>query len=212
MNLHLRSKQQTMDGSQSSEPHRGRMKQIVDFLHEQSTAMWTLKPILGLCSFLLVFFAIVSVKAKEPGSIMMTGKLIQIAAVGGETTGWAIHLDSEFKLQDKRINEIEVSGQRKQLIGLENKRVEAKGKIIFRKGVERGEWPILELSSIREIDAKQGHERTVAERNGRSILDCSTEYRLSLKESAELIPRMVYAGKPSSDRQLSDWKSFVVAV
>jgi hypothetical protein len=73
-----------------------------------------------------------------------------VVGIGAETTGWAIKLDSEREFAGKRLKSLEVSGERREFIRLENKRVDATGKIAIRRGIERGDWPVLEVTSIRE--------------------------------------------------------------
>jgi hypothetical protein len=93
-------------------------------------------------------------KAPRPDLITITGTLQQVVGIGSETTGWAIRLDSELELAGKRLKSLEVNGDRREFIRLENKRVEASGKIVTRHGIERGEWPVLEVSTIREVNSK----------------------------------------------------------
>jgi len=92
--------------------------------------------------------------AQEP-KITVTGKLIRALAIGGESTGWVIQLESEISIDGKPVNSIEVdSHEIKEFKKLENKRVEASGKLSHRRGVETGNRPILDVSSIRELKAK----------------------------------------------------------
>lgn len=92
--------------------------------------------------------------AQHPNTITVSGTLVRVAGIGGETTGWAIQLDSQIEVQGEQLNSIEVSGDRSEFAMLENKHVEATGKIAARHGVTRGEWPVLEVSSIRESRRK----------------------------------------------------------
>ena len=53
-------------------------------------------------------------------------------AIGGESTGWAIQLDSDLKIQVRQINSIEVdSHESKKLEKLENKRVKTGNRSIL---------------------------------------------------------------------------------
>ena|SRR5258708_4383267 len=115
--------------------------------------MWRLMTITGLC-MLTVVCVFAQVKPQEQKMITVTGKLERVAAIGGETTGWAIRLDSELKIKDEVLKSINVNYDNEKLEKLENKRVEAKGKITFRNTIERGEWPVLEVSTIKEIKSK----------------------------------------------------------
>jgi len=48
--------------------------------------------------------------AKAPAQkITVTGKLDRVMAIGGESTGWAIQLDSEAAIDGKQVNSIEVA-------------------------------------------------------------------------------------------------------
>jgi hypothetical protein len=89
---------------------------------------------------------------QKPGQRMsVTGKLERVMAIGGETTGWAIQLESEMTIDGKRVNSIEIDYHGpKKLEELENKRVKAIGKLTHRHGVETGDRPVLEVSSIIE--------------------------------------------------------------
>lgn len=108
----------------------------------------------GLCCLLLAICTFAQVTTKEQDMITVTGKLSRAAGIGGESTGWAVKLDSETTVQGKPTKSIEVSGQPKEFEKLENLHVEAKGKITLRHGTERGDWPVLEVDTLREIKAK----------------------------------------------------------
>jgi hypothetical protein len=87
--------------------------------------------------------------------ITVTGKLIRALAIGGESTGWVIQLESEISIDGKPVNSIEVdSHDIEKLKKLENKRVRASGKLSHRHGVETGNRSILDVSSIGEFKAK----------------------------------------------------------
>jgi hypothetical protein len=104
---------------------------------------------------LLGFTILGAQAARQRDTITITGTLVRVAGVGGETTGWAIQLDSEIEVHGERLNSIEVSGSARQFAMLENKHVQAIGKIALHHGVTRGEWPVLEVSSIRESHGKR---------------------------------------------------------
>jgi hypothetical protein len=82
--------------------------------------------------------------------VAVKGILVRVVGIGGESTGWAIRLDSEIKIEGKSVRSIEIAGQSAELAKLATKRVEATGTIVFRRGVERGQWPVLEISTIQE--------------------------------------------------------------
>jgi len=84
----------------------------------------------------------------------VTGKLTRVMAIGGESTGWTIQLDSEVAVDGKQVNSIEADSRKtKRLEKLENKHVEATGLLSHRQGVETGERIILVISSIKEAQA-----------------------------------------------------------
>jgi hypothetical protein len=86
----------------------------------------------------------------EPKTVTVTGKLGQAMAIGGESSGWSIELEKELMVGGKAVKTLEVQGPKEKLEVLANKRVTAKGKIVMQHGVERGDWPVLKVSKIRE--------------------------------------------------------------
>jgi len=81
----------------------------------------------------------------------VTGVLHHVGAIGGETTGWAIRLDGPLKLSEtKRVNEIEVDTDSSLLEPLLDRQVQARGRITWRQGIERGRYPVMMLDSIRK--------------------------------------------------------------
>jgi len=83
-------------------------------------------------------------------TLAVTGTLSRTMAIGGESTGWTIQLDTPTIIEGKQLHSLEVhySDQHK-LESLDSKHVGAKGKISHRHGVETGDRIVLELSSIR---------------------------------------------------------------
>src|ERR1700751_2406354 len=71
------------------------------------------------------------------GSVEATGKLVKVAAVGGETTGWTIEFEKEVSFGGTGVHSIEVEGDVKKFAKLENKKVTVKGSIAHRSGTER---------------------------------------------------------------------------
>jgi hypothetical protein len=95
--------------------------------------------------------------AKETSAqrVTFTGKLERVMAIGAETTGWAIQVESETTIEGQPVKSVEIDYHGpKKLDRLENKRVQASGKLAHRHGVETGERTVLEVSSIREAKAK----------------------------------------------------------
>jgi hypothetical protein len=87
-------------------------------------------------------------------NIAITGKLVRGMAIGGESTGWILELESTTVIDGRQVNSIQVSYRKtEQLEQLENARVKVTGKITHRHGVETGEQLVLDISSIKETRA-----------------------------------------------------------
>ena len=87
-------------------------------------------------------------KPLPPGERILTGKLTHVMGIGGETTGWALELNSDLTIEGQTFRSIEVSGPAKKLASLAGQEVKARGVIKHRQGVERKDWLVLEVSSI----------------------------------------------------------------
>ena len=82
--------------------------------------------------------------------ITVTGKLTRVMAIGAESTGWVLELDSAIDVGGKQVTSIQVSDPKAgELEALANTRVRITGKLGQRSGVETGEQPVLTVSSIR---------------------------------------------------------------
>ena len=89
----------------------------------------------------------------------MTGKLGRVMAIGGESTGWAIQLDSETTIDGKRVGFLEVDySNTEKLEKLADKHVKATGALSHRRGVETGERLVLVVSSMKEVKAASESE------------------------------------------------------
>jgi hypothetical protein len=87
--------------------------------------------------------------------LTVMGKLTRVMAIGAETSGWTIDLNPVLTVNGKQVSSLEVKYSNiKKLEALENKKVQAKGRLSNAVGVETGERPILTLSSIKEIKEK----------------------------------------------------------
>jgi heat shock protein HslJ len=85
----------------------------------------------------------------------VTGTLNRVMAIGAESTGWAIQLDSAITVGGKQIESIQVTYRNTaKLEKLADKRVTAVGKLSHREGVETGTQPVLVLSAIRKAREK----------------------------------------------------------
>ena len=103
--------------------------------------------ILALCCFCL------HADESEPQKITIVGTLHRAMAIGAESTGWMVQVDSETMVDGKPISSIEVSDSRKpqQLEGFENERVKIAGKVVYRHGVETGMQPYIEIKTIKAV-------------------------------------------------------------
>jgi heat shock protein HslJ len=102
---------------------------------------------------LIVAILGVHLQAQTPERQMtVAGKLGRVMAIGGESTGWAIQLDSETTIDGKRVGSIEVDyPNTARLEKLADKHVKATGTLSHRKGVETGERLVLVVSSMKEV-------------------------------------------------------------
>lgn len=83
-------------------------------------------------------------------TVTLTGKLVQVAAIGGETTGWALKFPKPTVVSGKKIKQIEVDPHGKNLAPYADKTVHVTGTVETRTGVERGDYQVLVLQSIRK--------------------------------------------------------------
>ena len=111
-------------------------------------AMWKISLILLVAT--TFSFSPLFAQFQKQSEMSVEGKLLRAAGIGGESTGWMIRLDAEVKIEGKTMKSIEVSGPKDDLAKLENKHVDAVGRIVLKRGIERGEWPVLEISAIHE--------------------------------------------------------------
>jgi len=85
----------------------------------------------------------------------VTGTLARAMAIGGESTGWSIQVDPEISVDGKPVHSIEIGYKDAQkLEKLNDKRVVATGKLTHKHGVETGDRPVLDVSSIKESKTK----------------------------------------------------------
>jgi heat shock protein HslJ len=107
--------------------------------------------------------------------ITITGTLQRVVAIGGESTGWAVQLDSPMTIGGNPVQRVEIAfGNTTELNRLVNKRVEVTGRLAVRKGVETGERQVLEVESIREAastTALAGGEWLLEDLAGGGVLD-----------------------------------------
>ena len=84
----------------------------------------------------------------------MTDKLVRAMAIGGESTGWVLELESAITIDGQQVNSIQVSYcKAEQLEKLKSTHVKVIGEITRRQGVETGEHLVFDASSIKEAKA-----------------------------------------------------------
>ena len=114
------------------------------------------------CAVLLLLFSDLSLNAN---SFTMKSKRLTVlgtltdnmTVVGAETSGWTIQLNPVIIVDGKLISSIQIkSSNSRQLQCLEDKFVQAKGKLTLISGVEIPQRPVFELSSIKEHKGRKG--------------------------------------------------------
>jgi hypothetical protein len=88
------------------------------------------------------------------GTVSVTGKLVKVMAIGAETSGWAIDLDTEGSFGGTPMKTIEVEGKAKKFEKLENLKVTASGTIVHKQGVEAHDRIVLQVAKIKEWKPK----------------------------------------------------------
>ncbi len=87
----------------------------------------------------------------KPKMVTVKGKLVKVAAIGGETTGRAIDLEEPLNVGGQALTRIEIVDG-KELDVLEGERIVARGSLAKRSGTERGEYWVLEVERIQTMD------------------------------------------------------------
>jgi heat shock protein HslJ len=100
----------------------------------------------------LVSVSLQAQSAEQPITLM--GKLVRAMAIGGESTGWNLELDSAATVDGKQVASIQVRYRKtRKLERLQDKHVRVTGTITHQQGVETGEQPVLNVSSIKAATA-----------------------------------------------------------
>jgi heat shock protein HslJ len=103
-------------------------------------------------TLIAVLFMICSTATPQDKKLTVRGKLTRVMAIGGETTGWSIQMDSAIEVEGRKIDSIEVaSADPAKLQSLNNKRVEATGTVSRIRGVEIRERIVLKLTDIKPL-------------------------------------------------------------
>jgi len=107
--------------------------------------------IIGIICLLMVSCGYSQEKGEQK-MVTVTGKLIKAVAIGGETTGWAVNLDSPLQVEGEKLNRIEIDPNNNKKAGeLENKRVKVTGVLGKRRGIERKEYWVIVATEIDEL-------------------------------------------------------------
>jgi hypothetical protein len=103
------------------------------------------------CVLALAFVSMPSLpqEAAARKKITIIGKLTRVMAIGGETSGWSVEFRHRITLQGKKMRSVEVTGALAELEKLKDQRVRAEGALAHHTGMERGEYTVFEISSIR---------------------------------------------------------------
>jgi hypothetical protein len=88
-------------------------------------------------------------QAPAAKKISIVGRLTRVLAIGGETSGWSVEFRHRITLEGKKMRSVEVTGPLGELEKLKGQRVRAEGAFAHHTGMERGEYMVFEISSIR---------------------------------------------------------------
>lgn len=113
------------------------------------------------CFALIPFFSSASITADpfivKSKKLTVLGKLTEEMDADANP-GWSIQLNPVIMVHGRQISSLEIkSPDSRKLTSLEDKFVQAKGKLTFSFGIETIQSPVFELSSIKEH--KSGHSR-----------------------------------------------------
>jgi len=86
-----------------------------------------------------------------PKKITITGKLTRVLAIGGETSGWSLEFKHQITLEGKKMRSVEVTGSAEELERFKDRLVTALGTLVHHTGMERGDYMVLEISSMRAM-------------------------------------------------------------
>ena len=96
-----------------------------------------------------------SKKEDKAQTTTVTGMLIRVMVIGGETTGWAVNLDTPLQIAGKAVERLEIDPAGQEVDNFENRRVEVKGILEKRYGIERGEYWVLVVKEMQELKTKK---------------------------------------------------------
>ena len=139
---------------------------------------------------IVVVFCLCTMVYPREQTISVTGQLTRVAAIGGESTGWAIQLGSQTTIDGKQVHSVEVeTNQEGELQRLNNQVVKATGIIVHRHGVERGDRPVLEISSIEKSEAASKPTSQRSDETRVPVNLTGTEWLLTKLPGTEVLQR-----------------------
>ena len=105
----------------------------------------------SFCFFSWYSFRLRLCRSKLTAQKKMTvaGTLTRVVAIGGETSGWSLEFKNQVAMEGKKVRSIEVTGSPEELERLKGQRVRVEGMLVHHTGMERGDYLVLEISSIR---------------------------------------------------------------
>jgi hypothetical protein len=105
------------------------------------------------CVLALAFASMSAFAQEAPTSkkITVVGTLTRVMAIGGETSGWSLEFERKISLGGKKTRSVEITGPVEELEKLKDQRVRATGMLAHHTGMERGEYTVFEISSIRAV-------------------------------------------------------------
>jgi len=106
-------------------------------------------------SLLMLLLWVPTYAQDKSDKLTVHGKLTRVMAIGAETSGWAIELNPALDVHGKQVSSIEVVYvDNKKLESLANKSVKATGILSNVTGIETGQRPVLNVTSIKLIKEK----------------------------------------------------------
>jgi hypothetical protein len=91
---------------------------------------------------------------EKPKTISVTGKLVNIVAIGGETQGWAVDLNSPLDVGGQKLNRIEIDPKGVKIQSFRDKPVEVTGTLEKLSGVTRKEYWVIVAQKVTEAKTK----------------------------------------------------------
>jgi len=116
----------------------------------------TKRILLIVLSLVLLCGSTTDVLAGKQGNskfVTVTGSLEQAYAIGGETTGWILVLDTPLMVGSQSLKRVEVEPGGRQMARFLDRRVKIQGLLQKCSGVERGWYWVLVITEIQAIAA-----------------------------------------------------------